>query len=198
MHFNATQLDVFRSVFSASKSALAFAAGRNVAVFRAKDEKGLTASLLASHFLPETNEDHRGEIFPTSFWRHAEAGLLVTQRADRATWTIGDVARPLYVHELDEMLGEKAKESVTENALDDIPAASPAPPSPRPSGSCEWHPTENRSATNSDPDHAPALWIVGADSRWRLCEGCAGLPQFRRLKKRIRIDTTKGLFHVSN
>lgn len=48
---------------------------------------------------------------------------------------------------------------------------------------CEWNPTANRAAFEGE-NHAAATVCVGADGRWHLCEQCAALPQFKRLKKR--------------
>ncbi len=53
----------------------------------------------------------------------------------------------------------------------------------RPSG-CEWNPTTSEPAKQGDPPHAEAVVSVGADGRWHLCESCAALPKFKRLRVR--------------
>ena len=52
---------------------------------------------------------------------------------------------------------------------------------------CEWNPEANRSALRNEA-HAAADWIVGANGAWRVCDACAKLPRFRRLRKRIPIQ----------
>lgn len=54
------------------------------------------------------------------------------------------------------------------------------------SDGCEWNPVTGRAAFNSDAHHfhTPATVIVGADGRWRLCGGCAKLPEFKRFRVR--------------
>lgn len=53
---------------------------------------------------------------------------------------------------------------------------------------CEWNPKTNSSTLKSEDSHAPADWLLGKDGDWRLCESCAALPEFKRLKKRKRIE----------
>ena len=59
---------------------------------------------------------------------------------------------------------------------------------------CEWAPAPNRAADGGIDPHAcrnPATVCVGADGRWHLCETCAALPWFKRLKKTpLRAATT--------
>lgn len=52
---------------------------------------------------------------------------------------------------------------------------------------CEWNPATKRPATNLDPWHSDAEFVVGHDGQWRLCAECAALRCFARLKKRMRI-----------
>ena len=52
---------------------------------------------------------------------------------------------------------------------------------------CEWNPAENRPAYESDTSHGEAIWRVGVDSKWLLCERCAALPAFARYRKRVRL-----------
>ncbi len=51
---------------------------------------------------------------------------------------------------------------------------------------CEYNPREKRPAFIEE-QHAPAVWIVGGNGQWRLCEECAQLPEFKRLRKRVRV-----------
>lgn len=51
---------------------------------------------------------------------------------------------------------------------------------------CEYNPLKKRSAYE-DEVHAQAALIVGADGRWRLCESCAKLPEFKRYRNRKKI-----------
>lgn len=52
---------------------------------------------------------------------------------------------------------------------------------------CEWNPAEKRPAFDSDAPHAEAVWSVGVDGKWHLCDGCASAPEFARYRKRIRL-----------
>jgi len=51
---------------------------------------------------------------------------------------------------------------------------------------CEYNPQEKRAAYENEL-HAVATWIVGCNGKWRLCDACAALPEFKRLRKRSRI-----------
>lgn len=51
---------------------------------------------------------------------------------------------------------------------------------------CEYNPEEKRAAYEHEV-HASAVWIIGANGQWRLCDSCAALPEFKRFKKRKRI-----------
>ena len=53
---------------------------------------------------------------------------------------------------------------------------------------CEWNPTEKRAAFNDDPAHGEAVWSVGVDGKWHLCESCAALPEFARYRNRQRLN----------
>ena len=53
---------------------------------------------------------------------------------------------------------------------------------------CEWNPTENREALDSDPYHGDAVLSVGTGHRnIHLCELCSKLPKFAKWKK-VSID----------
>lgn len=52
---------------------------------------------------------------------------------------------------------------------------------------CEWNP-ETKAAAYWHEVHAAAEWIVGHDGRWRLCDECAKLPEFKRHRTRRRIE----------
>lgn len=48
---------------------------------------------------------------------------------------------------------------------------------------CEWNPTLNAAASSDDAPHGDAVWCVGAQGQWHLCDSCAQLPRFARFKK---------------
>lgn len=55
---------------------------------------------------------------------------------------------------------------------------------------CEWD-QMTCSAANDDSHHSmytPAEWLLGANGAWRLCDGCATLPQFARFRVRKKIE----------
>ena len=52
---------------------------------------------------------------------------------------------------------------------------------------CEWNPTENRPAFESDASHGEAVWSVGSTVNWHLCESCASSPAFARYTRRTRL-----------
>lgn len=56
---------------------------------------------------------------------------------------------------------------------------------------CGWNPQESRRAEAGD-DHnrdVPATWKLGSSrDPWRLCAACAGLPNFKRYRKRLPIQ----------
>lgn len=61
---------------------------------------------------------------------------------------------------------------------------------------CEWNPEEDCPATGSvwnEPEHhrgckREAVLSVGkSPENWHLCEECAALPHFKRLRLRIRL-----------
>lgn len=60
---------------------------------------------------------------------------------------------------------------------------------------CEWSPTRGEACYDNDPhwldDEIKAEWIVGAGGKWRLCSSCAALPEFKRFRKRKRIEKPK-------
>jgi len=49
---------------------------------------------------------------------------------------------------------------------------------------CEYNPQEKRAAYDNEV-HAAATTIAGSNGKWRLCDECAALPEFARLKKRL-------------
>jgi hypothetical protein len=49
---------------------------------------------------------------------------------------------------------------------------------------CEWNPAEKRAAFDDDPPHGEAVWSVGVDGKWHLCDGCANAPEFARYRNR--------------
>ncbi|MEK9901446.1 MAG: hypothetical protein VW516_11940, partial [Rhodospirillaceae bacterium] len=58
----------------------------------------------------------------------------------------------------------------------------------RPADTCEWDPERCEAATTERGCQRPAAVIVGADGKWRLCSECAGLPAFKRYKRRKAIE----------
>jgi len=51
---------------------------------------------------------------------------------------------------------------------------------------CEYDP-ETKQAAYTGNNHAIATVLVGSNGKWRLCESCAALPEFRRFTKRRTI-----------
>lgn len=51
---------------------------------------------------------------------------------------------------------------------------------------CEYNPYEKRAAYYSEV-HAAAEWVVGYKGKWRLCDSCANLSEFKRFRVRTRI-----------
>lgn len=51
---------------------------------------------------------------------------------------------------------------------------------------CEWEPSESRPALSTDEHFktTPAVLMLGSPVAWRLCRECAGLPDFKRFRKR--------------
>lgn len=49
---------------------------------------------------------------------------------------------------------------------------------------CEWNPAEKRPAFADDASHGEAVWSIGCDGKWHLCEECAALPEFARYRNR--------------
>ena len=37
-------------------------------------------------------------------------------------------------------------------------------------------------------EYAPATWTVGVKNQMHLCDACAGLPKYKKYKKRVRIE----------
>ena len=54
---------------------------------------------------------------------------------------------------------------------------------------CEFDPVRGEAAFDGDSHNAtvPAVWIVGGNGQWRLCDSCAALPRFAKFRKRQRI-----------
>lgn len=61
---------------------------------------------------------------------------------------------------------------------------------------CEWNPTDDRPAVVGDEhtETVPAVVSVGAsrENNWHLCDACAGLPRFERLRRRVRLARDGG------
>ena len=57
------------------------------------------------------------------------------------------------------------------------------------SDGCEYDPDTESTAYEGDAHNAStrSAWIVGAHGKWRLCESCAALPTFARLRRRVRV-----------
>lgn len=55
---------------------------------------------------------------------------------------------------------------------------------------CEYNPEKKRAVYGCEAHFlsSQAEWLVGAGGKWRLCEACAKLPEFKRLRKRRRIE----------
>lgn len=47
---------------------------------------------------------------------------------------------------------------------------------------------EKKRAAYWDEVHAKATWIVGFRGKWRLCDSCAALPEFKKYRKRKKIE----------
>jgi hypothetical protein len=56
---------------------------------------------------------------------------------------------------------------------------------------CEWNPAENQEAYTTDKPHANAIWQIGTNTTWHLCDQCARLPRFRKYKKRDLLKNKK-------
>lgn len=56
---------------------------------------------------------------------------------------------------------------------------------------CEYN-AETKQAAYGSEVHGPAEWIVGHNGKWRLCDACAGLPEFKRFRARKRIERRHG------
>lgn len=55
---------------------------------------------------------------------------------------------------------------------------------------CEWNPAANAPAIMGGPVcPLPATVSVGANGQWHVCEACAKLPHFERLRKRTKIGS---------
>lgn len=52
---------------------------------------------------------------------------------------------------------------------------------------CDWDPDRQGPARANTPHHGWAVWGVGMKGGWHLCESCAALPTFKRLRKRVWI-----------
>jgi hypothetical protein len=56
---------------------------------------------------------------------------------------------------------------------------------------CQWNPEINdlnKGFMSGWEHHVKATWIIGANGKWRLCDGCAALPKFKRFTVRKRIE----------
>lgn len=57
---------------------------------------------------------------------------------------------------------------------------------------CEWNPLAGEPAYETDEHHKTsfATWSIGeGKNNIHLCESCAALPRFKRLRKRTRVAT---------
>lgn len=52
---------------------------------------------------------------------------------------------------------------------------------------CEWWPVGDRSATGRPGERCPnpATLSVGTKNNWHVCDSCAALPRFKRLRRRV-------------
>ncbi|MGI9492181.1 MAG: hypothetical protein ACR2QF_07270 [Geminicoccaceae bacterium] len=57
---------------------------------------------------------------------------------------------------------------------------------------CEWEPRWNRAADFDDGCTNQAVWLVGSNGQWRLCDSCASLPKFKAFRKRTKIMRESG------
>lgn len=55
---------------------------------------------------------------------------------------------------------------------------------PSVSGYCEWDPKANGPALSGSGCENQATLSVGGDKNWHLCDDCAALPVFKRLRRR--------------
>jgi hypothetical protein len=59
---------------------------------------------------------------------------------------------------------------------------------------CEWNPLRDEPATEQKSTNQrwgcarPAMWSVGRVENWHLCDECAKLPRFKRLRRRVRLN----------
>ena len=54
---------------------------------------------------------------------------------------------------------------------------------------CEYNPDAKRARyDNESVCGNPARWSVGAHGRWHLCNNCAALPEFARMRRRVPIN----------
>jgi hypothetical protein len=63
---------------------------------------------------------------------------------------------------------------------------------------CEWNPAANKPATeiignpkSRDGCSREASLSVGGKKNWHLCEHCAMLPRFKRLRKRVPLHVPR-------
>lgn len=57
---------------------------------------------------------------------------------------------------------------------------------------CEWNPATSEPAKTGDPGHAEAVLRVGSRRSWHLCQACADLPEFKRLRVRKPLQKPAG------
>lgn len=55
---------------------------------------------------------------------------------------------------------------------------------------CEMDPKTGEPLYDDNPHYAEAraVWLIGANGQWRVCDSCAKLPTLRRYKVRKRIE----------
>ena len=57
---------------------------------------------------------------------------------------------------------------------------------------CEWNPDLGVPATDDAGCVNEAVWLLGSNGLWRVCDYCSKLDEFRKLRKRVRIKRESG------
>lgn len=52
---------------------------------------------------------------------------------------------------------------------------------------CEWDPDKGQAATDDSGCANEAVWLLGSNGLWRVCDYCSKLGEFQKLRKRVRI-----------
>ena len=50
-----------------------------------------------------------------------------------------------------------------------------------------WDPDKGEAATDDSGCANEAVWLLGSNGLWRVCDYCSKLGEFRKLRKRVRI-----------